>query len=138
MTLSLSAEQYRLLSGGNPKPKATRTTADKASVKSQVIELKKKVALNLLGLPDYEQEYKFHDIRRWRLDYAWPQIKVALEVHGGVHTNGRHNRGKGFTEDRVKMNTAALEGWLIIEATTEQVKNGLMRQWVELAIQKRS
>ena len=130
----LSAEQYRLLSSKQGK----KNKVDTSKRKQQVGELKKMVALHLIGLPDYKKEFKFHTTRKWRFDYSWPQIKVALEVHGGVHTNGRHNRGAGFTEDRVKMNTAALDGWLVIEATTEQVKNGLMRQWVESAIAQRS
>lgn len=109
--------------------------ADKAKVaqvktKQSESKLKAEVARQLAGLPKYETELKFHPSRAWRFDYAWPDSKVALEVHGGVFTDGRHNRGTGFTNDREKMNEAAIMGWIVIEATTEQVKNGMARGWL--------
>ena len=36
-----------------------------------------------------EKEWKFHPVRRWRFDYAFPDFRVALEVEGGVFTGGR-------------------------------------------------
>lgn len=36
------------------------------------------------GLSSPVSEYKFHESRRWRFDYAWPDHKIALEVEGGV------------------------------------------------------
>lgn len=46
-----------------------------------------------------EREYVFHPKRKWRFDFAWPHIKLAVEVEGGVHAGGRHNRGSGFVAD---------------------------------------
>lgn len=63
------------------------------------------------------KEYKFHDKRKWRFDYAWPAQRVALEVEGGAFTGGRHTRGKGFVNDMEKYNTATSEGWRIIRTT---------------------
>ena len=76
-------------------------------------------------------EYRFHDTRKWRFDLAWPEIKLAVEVHGGAFTQGRHNRGLGFTADREKMNEALLLGWQVIEVTSEQVKSGQAIDWIE-------
>lgn len=92
------------------------------------------VAKQLAGLPDFVAELEFHPTRKWRLDYAWPQRRVALEVHGGVFTRGRHTRGAGFTGDREKMNEAACHGWIVIEVSTEQLKDGVARDWVERAL----
>lgn len=92
------------------------------------------VAKQLAGLPEFVTELEFHPTRKWRLDYAWPQRRVALEVHGGVFTKGRHTRGVGFTGDREKMNEAACHGWLVIEVSTEQLKAGVARDWVERAL----
>lgn len=44
------------------------------------------------GLPQPEQEYKFHATRRWRFDYAWAQYKIALEVEGAARLWSRGNR----------------------------------------------
>ena len=72
----------------------------------------------------HELEYRFHPERRWRFDIAYPAIKVAIEIHGGVYAQGRHTRGKGFTNDREKMNEAHGLGWKVFEFTTQDVENG--------------
>lgn len=119
-------EAARML-GSKPAVRA----ASSARKKSQASALASKAALALAGLPPYTTEFRFHPTRRWRLDYAWPAAKVAMELHGGVHNQGRHTRGKGFVEDREKMNEAALLGWRVIEVTPEHIKNGSARQWLE-------
>lgn len=62
-------------------------------------------------------EYRFHHTRQWRFDYAWPQKKIALEIEGGVFTQGRHSRGAGMVGDMEKYNNAAVLGWRIIRTT---------------------
>lgn len=63
------------------------------------------------------KEFKFHPERRWRFDYAIPQYKIALEVEGGVWTQGRHTRPQGFLGDIEKYNTATLMGWRVFRIT---------------------
>ena len=63
------------------------------------------------------KEYKFHPERRWRFDYAVPAYKIALEVEGGVWTQGRHTRPQGFLGDIEKYNTATLMGWRVFRTT---------------------
>lgn len=63
------------------------------------------------------KEYKFHPERRWRFDYAIPEHKIALEVEGGVWTQGRHTRPQGFLGDIEKYNTATLMGWRVFRTT---------------------
>ena len=70
-----------------------------------------------MGLPPPVEEHRFHAVRKWRFDYAWPEHKVALEVEGGVWTGGRHTSGKGFLGDMEKYNHAASAGWRVIRTT---------------------
>lgn len=63
------------------------------------------------------KEYKFHPERRWRFDYAVPAYKIALEVEGGVWTQGRHTRPQGFLGDIEKYNAATLMGWRVFRTT---------------------
>lgn len=67
------------------------------------------------------KEFKFHPARQWRLDYAIPDRKVAVEVEGGVWTEGRHTRGSGFVKDMEKYNELACLGWLLIRCTPSKL-----------------
>ncbi len=68
-------------------------------------------------LPIPTTEYRFHPVRLWRFDYAWPDYLVALEVEGGAYTQGRHTRGKGFIADMEKYNAAVVAGWRVLRVT---------------------
>lgn len=125
--IHLSAIEAGRLLGNNPKAKAAVNKVKKAQ---QVDALHSKVLAQLVGFPDPATELVFHPKRRWRLDFAWPTRMIAVEIHGGIHSGGRHTRGKGFVEDRAKMNEAALLGWTVIEATPEHIQSGQLRAWL--------
>ena len=74
------------------------------------------------------REFMFHPTRKFRFDYAWPALKLAVEVEGGV--NGRHQRMGGFAADCVKYSEAAVLGWRVVRATTDQVMSGQAIDWV--------
>lgn len=125
--IHLSALDATRLLGKHPKAKAVVNKVKKAQ---QVDALHSKVLAQLVGFPDPATELVFHPKRRWRLDFAWPARMIAVEIHGGIHSGGRHTRGKGFVEDRAKMNEAALLGWTVIEATPEHIQSGQLRAWL--------
>ena len=81
--------------------------------------------------PKWEKEYRFKKPRRWRMDFAWPEHKVALEVEGGVFSGGRHTTGAGFTKDCEKYAHATLEGYRIIRVTTGQISTGQALEWIK-------
>lgn len=57
------------------------------------------------------KEYKFHNKRKWRIDYAWPEQKLAIEIEGGIWINGGHNRGKIYKSNVEKYNEIVLYGY---------------------------
>jgi hypothetical protein len=71
-----------------------------------------------------KSEHRFTDTRRWRMDYAFIQQMVFLEVEGGVWTGGRHTRGKGFINDMEKYNAAAALGWTLVRCVPDDLTNG--------------
>lgn len=81
------------------------------------------------------KEYRFHDTRRWRFDYAIPEHKIALEVEGGVWTGGRHIRAAGFLKDMEKYNTAAAMGWQVLRCTPKELHSMKTIQLIKKTIE---
>nr|WP_312324537.1 DUF559 domain-containing protein [Acinetobacter oleivorans] len=79
----------------------------------------------------FEQEYKFHPIRKWRADFFITGTKILVEVEGGIWSGGRHTRGKGYLGDMEKYNEAAAMGYKVLRFSTEQVKSGLALKKIE-------
>lgn len=76
------------------------------------------------GLPAPTPEHEFCPGRKWRFDWCWPDRMLAVEVDGGVWTQGRHTRGAGYEEDCRKLNRATILGWRVLRFTTRQVAKG--------------
>lgn len=51
--------------------------------------------------------------RRFRLDLAWPDLRLGWEVDGGAWIAGRHGRGPGMLTDAEKYSLLAGLGWLV-------------------------
>ncbi|MDM5130046.1 hypothetical protein OB962_03380 [Aeromonas piscicola] len=131
--IHLSALDAARLLGSNPKVKNVANQVRKAQ---QVTSLHNKVLAQLAGFPDPVTELLFHPKRKWRFDYAWEEQMIALEIHGGIHSGGRHTRGRGFVEDRTKMNEATLLGWTVLEVTPEHIKTSQLRAWLLKAFEQ--
>lgn len=80
-------------------------------------------ALKLLGI-ESQREYKFLHDRRFRFDLVILPISkmIAIEWEGGIHSGGRHVRGKGYANDAKKYNLAVRHGWKLLRFTTEDTK----------------
>ncbi len=89
--------------------------------------------LTAAGFQGFEREYRFAPPRRWRFDFAWTEIRLALEIEGGTWVTGRHNRPTGFAKDLEKYNTAAVMGWRLLRVTPAQVTDGTALALVLLA-----
>lgn len=59
----------------------------------------------------------------WRIDFAWPDCQLAVEIEGGVFARGRHIRGSGFVEDCAKYNFLAETGWTLLRYLPPSRKN---------------
>lgn len=75
------------------------------------------------GLPVPVREFKFHPVRKWRIDYYFERgdKRLALEVEGGAWTQGRHTRGAGFVRDMEKYNAIIEAGIALIRVTPSQL-----------------
>jgi very-short-patch-repair endonuclease len=97
------------------------------------LEAEMALQIRAAGLPEPEREWHFCE-RRFRLDFAWPDRMLALEVDGGqfVPHGGRHNTDG----DRAKLNRAAILGWTVLRASGAMVKSGEALRTVEEAMRR--
>jgi very-short-patch-repair endonuclease len=70
------------------------------------------------------RELRFHPIRQWRFDLAWPEQRVAAECDGGIYSAGRHVRGAAVEGDAEKVSVAAAMGWRVLRLTRKMIDDG--------------
>lgn len=85
-------------------------------------------------IPAPVREHRFDRVRKWRFDFAYPAMRLAIEVQGGIFSRGRHTRGAALLKEYEKLNEAALAGWRVLFVTPQQVQNGEATKLIARAI----
>jgi len=75
------------------------------------------------------RQHCFHPIRQWRSDFAWPSVKIAVEIQGGsflgkskYKKRGGHNTAIGQSRDYEKNRAAVMMGWRVLMFNTSDLK----------------
>jgi len=76
------------------------------------------------NLPEPEREVRFSTDRKWRFDFAWQDVKLAVEIEGMAPGGGRHQRRGGFNRDAEKYNAATALGWRVLRFTSDDMRAG--------------
>ena len=87
--------------------------------------------------PEAHVEYRFIVDRFFRFDFAFLDIKLAVECEGGVYSKGRHVRGAGFEKDCEKYNLAAEFGWTVLRYTKKMIDSGEAINQIERIVKER-
>jgi len=78
-----------------------------------------------------QTEYRFAEGRQFRFDFAWPEVRISVEIEGGSYmarrnpttgkmmVGGRHNTDA----DREKYNLAAALNWRVFRFSSTQLKH---------------
>lgn len=71
------------------------------------------------SVPKPTGEFEFDPVRGWRLDWAWPDVCVGVEVDGGQWTafGGRH----GHDADLEKTNALVEARWLVFHYSPQML-----------------
>lgn len=72
-------------------------------------------------LPEPVFEFQHIPGRKFRLDIAWPEKRVGIEVQGGIWIRGKHGRGSGIVKDMSKRNLQLLNGWRVLEVQPREL-----------------
>lgn len=102
------------------RTKKSARTAKTKKITPPATDVFTQICANEMGV-ECVKEYRFYKSRQWRFDYALPLYKIAIEVEGGVWTQGRHVRPVGFLGDMNKYNTATLLGWRVFRTTPSKL-----------------
>ena len=95
--------------------------------------------LGSLGLGRFEREYMFakeanrpeFSKRRWRLDFYFPERRLAIEVEGGIWTGGAHGRPSNIERDIEKHNLLNVLGITVLRVPTKWIRNGTARRRIK-------
>ena len=105
--------------------------------KASGLEERLLLSIRLHGLPEPVCEYRFHPVRKWRIDLAFVEERLAVEVEGGIYRGGGHTSVTGIKRDLEKGNALTLMGWRLLRFHGDQVKSGeaveLIRRALEIS-----
>ena len=97
------------------------------------------IQLIAADIDGWQREYKFHPGRKFRFDFAWPEILLAVEIDGGTFKKGpAGHKGAGFRYDLERTFAAAELGWQILRGMPEHVGDGQLLTATEHLIRWRT
>jgi very-short-patch-repair endonuclease len=75
------------------------------------------------GIPDPVRNFRFHPVRLWKADFAWPAQKLIVEIEGGIwrRGGGAHSHPLGIERDIEKYNAATMLGYRILRVTDKML-----------------
>lgn len=131
MSLRLTQEEFDAIKSGAQEKKPVRLRQNDNKYKAQV-EL---IFMALMVEP--VREMKFLPERKFRFDWAFPPMKLAVEYEGIVSEKSRHTSILGYTRDAEKYSLAAIEGWCVVRVTALMLENGLAHSLIKQAVDSR-
>jgi very-short-patch-repair endonuclease len=115
----------------NTEPDRKRIQPSKATKPPSEIEASMWAQIKQSILPEPRSAFNGEQVRpiegrKFRLDFAWPDKMVALEVDGAVH------RIKGtFKASFERDYLLKLHGWTVLHVGGDEVRNGKALQWIQ-------
>lgn len=82
-------------------------------------------AAEKVGLgPGLRNRLKKAELKDWRIDLAYPDIRLAIECEGVLWKGaGRHQRGVGYENDLDKYNCLMRDGWTVYRCSQRLINN---------------
>jgi very-short-patch-repair endonuclease len=87
-----------------------------------------------LKLPTPRRNFRFHPIRKFEIDWAWPEQKIGIEIQGGIWIpggKGAHSRPMNIVRDMTKHNLLLDLGWRVWHFTPREVIDGVAIQHID-------
>lgn len=95
----------------------TTKKVEKLSIEKNTIEFILKAFQQQGLIPEYVKEHQFDLQRKFRFDYAVPELKLAIEYEGLMSDKSGHTTIAGYSKDCSKYNLATAQGWKVLRYT---------------------
>jgi len=109
-----------------PVPKLVPKLVKKLPRDGSRLEIAMRRQMEEAGIETPDQQYLPIKGRKIRLDFAWPDRKIALEVDGAVHRIKKSF--KGSFERNVML---LMAGWKVLHVGGDDVRNGRAIEWIK-------
>lgn len=111
-----------------PKPRPAPKPKAKPLPKIEGSYLEREMALQIRAekLPEPVRQHRSINDRKFRADFAWPDMMVILECDGGVHRIKAR-----FHADIERHNLLLLAGWRVLRAGRVEIHDGRALGWLK-------
>ena len=92
-------------------PKAKKRSKEKEWIQYTISSFAQTHGIKLVD------EYKFFEFRKWKADWAFPDLKILFEYEGLISEKSRHTTISGFSNDTEKYNKASELGFKVYRYT---------------------
>ena len=129
MTLEqVEAHQRRV--GRAPAVRKPTLLLTQQPAKESAIEALFAQQIEAKGLPKPEREFKGAvPGRKFRLDFAYPDRRICVEVQGMVHRIKAR-----FRADTERTSLLVVNGWRVLPVSGDDVRSGRAVQWLEILL----
>lgn len=90
--------------------------------------------LAMEGYPRPKSQALLIPERKYRIDFAYLEERLAVEIQGQIWHKGGHTSGRGLTRDAEKYNALACIGWKLLIITPEMIDSGEALEWTRRAL----
>lgn len=131
--MKLSSKEYRqyLKTGKMPIAESKSSSPKVTTVDNDTRDRVFVTALKQLGLPEPVAEYCHIPKRKFRLDFAYPDIKMGLEIDGGIYNRKAHGSITGILRDIEKSNLGLVEGWSVLRIPNDKILDSKYLKMIE-------
>ena len=127
--MRLTEAEYAELMAKRRKPQERVSEVPKQIGKSGESKIERRLSQQLAEHPEIpaaQRNYFFLPDRDLELDYAWPALRVGVEIQGQAH----RIKGK-FRRDIEKRALAMLAGWRVLELDGHSIRSGRGLEWLK-------
>jgi hypothetical protein len=83
--------------------------------------------------PPWRRQYAFSEAygRAWKIDFAWPELLLAVEIQGGIWRKGggAHSHPSNILRNMKKCNALTALRWRLLQFSTDEVQSGSALQY---------